>query len=149
MRGEKTQIFRTIECSLRNDCHFYTWYSSEHETFQNECLLFRSCDNVESCTQGCFSGSTNCDNSTTSTPITTSEVPNVCNDLDYLILFDPTRNSKHVSDSNFGLCDNFDSPYPSTDWKGPGWYRLIFMRVNYSFVIYAKFYCFLIPVFGM
>ena len=82
-------------------------------------------------------------------PITTSEVPNVCNDLDYQILFDPTRNIKHVSDSNFGLCDNFDSPYPSTDWKGPGWYRLIFMRVNYSFVIYAKFYCFLIPVCGM
>ena len=64
-----------------------------------------------------------------------SEVPNVCNDLDYLILFDPTRNSKHVADSNFGLCDNFDSSYSSPDWKGPGWYRLIFMRANYNFVI--------------
>ena len=100
-------------------------------------------------TQGCFSGSTNCDNPTTSTPtpITTSEVPNVCNDIDYQILFDSTRNIKHVSDSNFGLCDNFDSPYPSTDWKGPGWYRLIFMRANYNFVKYLNqnmaWYCFL------
>ena len=37
-----------LECSLRNDCRFYTWYSSDYEVFQNECLLFRSCDNVES-----------------------------------------------------------------------------------------------------
>ena len=48
----ETECF--LECSFRKDCHLYTWYSSTHETFQNECLLFRSCDNVESCTQGCF-----------------------------------------------------------------------------------------------
>ena len=73
-------------------------------------------------------------------PMTTSEVSNVCNNLDYKILFDSTRNIKHVADSNLGLCDNFDFSYLSPDWKGPGWYRLIFMRANYNFVIQKNTY---------
>ena len=121
----ETECF--LECSRRNDCHFYTWYSSEHDTFKNECLLFKSCDNVEPCTQGCFSGSTNsiC-NPTTSTPmpLTTSEVPNVCNNLDYMILSDSTRNINYVTDPHFIFCDDFNS-FQNEDWKGPGWYRIM------------------------
>ena len=56
-------------------------------------------------------------------PMTTSEVPNVCHDLDYMILSDSSRNINHVTDSHF--CDDFDSLSSSPDWRGPGWYRIM------------------------
>ena len=46
----------------------------------------------------------------------------VCDDIDYMILDDSTRNVKW--DGFNGYCDSLFTYHTSPDWKGPGWYRL-------------------------
>ena len=66
-----------LECSLSEGCKHYNWYSSEHEEFQEICVLFSACDTLEPCSSGCVSGQLEC--------------ASACNG-DYMILDDPTRN---------------------------------------------------------
>ena len=51
-----------------------------------------------------------------------------CNDIDFNILNDPSRN---IDNTDGGFCDSLDSPYTSPDWKGPG-------NIIISFLIFKE-----------
>ena len=69
---------------------------------------------------------------TTATPITTTPLPTTitttlgyCNDIDYKILDDPTRNSGFSSTESENFCDEVGvNSNQSPDWYGPGWYKI-------------------------
>jgi hypothetical protein len=65
-----------------------------------------------------------CDISPTTTPVTTSATTlpdDPCNDIDYHILDDETRNLNYGRVDNF--CDGLNYECKSPDWKGSSWYR--------------------------
>ena len=68
---------------------------------------------------------------TTTIPPTTTTAPKTttlgyCNDIEYKILDDSTRNSGYETPSeNNDFCDNSkENANESPDWSGPGWYKI-------------------------
>ena len=41
-----------LKCSAIKECKYYTWFSLQNEEVRQECLLFSSCDSVDSCSTG-------------------------------------------------------------------------------------------------
>ena len=78
----------------------------------------------KSCNGGCFIGKVNCEfEPTTTAPLTTtSSQPGPCDDMNYNILTDETRNVNFGRPGQ-GFCDSEDSNDQSSDWNGPSWYR--------------------------
>ena len=97
-------------CAVKYGCEAYTWWDST-SSFINTCFLYRDCMQQSTC-NGCVSGKINCIN----TP------PDQC--VDYMILDDDYRNV-HTNGVGPLNCDNFDTDYVSSDWQGPGYYRIM------------------------
>ena len=95
-------------CLETDSCEAYTWWDNT-SSFINTCFLYRGCKTQGEC-EGCTSGRINC--------IFTG--PNQC--VEYMVLDDPDRS---VSYGKNQYCDNFDGYYPSYDWQGPGYYRIM------------------------
>ena len=121
----KSEFHCSLYCSSNDKCKYYTWFSSENEDIFNECFLFSSCQTVNGCNGGCYVGGVNCHQPTTITPeiTTTTEkflttYPGICDDIEYEVLDDETRNmnyglSNHECyDQYHGeVCDVFDPTY--------------------------------------
>ena len=111
----KTEFGCIVECSITSGCQDYTWYSSENDNFQDECILYSSCDTLEPCQKGCYSGSVDCDSITTtpepdstiSDEHTTTPENKFCNEINYMILDDSTRNIQN-GDEPHSYCDTLD-----------------------------------------
>ena len=56
-----------LQCSATDNCNYYTWFSKENEEIYEECFLFSSCENINSCEAGCYVGSLNCEEPKTTT----------------------------------------------------------------------------------
>ena len=48
------------KCLEMSECNYYTWYNSENEQIHNDCLLFTTCETIQPCNSGCFSGNVLC-----------------------------------------------------------------------------------------
>merc|ERR1712156_964527 len=68
-----------LKCSAIKECKYYTWFSLQNEEVRQECLLFSSCDSVDSCSIGCYIGGVDCGDeppvTTTPAPVTTTPAP--------------------------------------------------------------------------
>ena len=54
-----------LECQKRTDCHFYTFYTGDHELFANQCHLSKFCEVYKRCqgyedTASCYTGPKGC-----------------------------------------------------------------------------------------
>ena len=119
-----------LQCSINDRCKYYTWFSNENEDVSDECLLFSSCQTINECNGGCYVGQVDCNEpttmttDTTTTPTLPTTVPDLCNDIAYLVLDDPKRNINYGHDDHY-FCDQSDYGYESPDWHGANWYRMI------------------------
>ena len=43
-----------LECSIEEECNFYTWYSLANQEISYECFMFSSCDVVDDCKEQGF-----------------------------------------------------------------------------------------------
>ena len=68
-------------CENTQGCEYYTWHDSS-ASLKNFCFLLTSCENVVECNKGCSSGPPQCQTEH-------------CEEIEYKLLDDPTRNKKH------------------------------------------------------
>ena len=96
-------------CFETDGCEAYTWWDNT-SSFLNTCFLYGGCEAQGEC-EGCVSGRINC--------IFTG--PNQC--VEYMVLDDAKRSVNNGYDL---YCDTVDTDYrPSSDWQGPGYYRIM------------------------
>ena len=57
----KSEFECFLQCSVLDDCKYYTWFSQENPDIYEECFLFSSCNTVNPCNGGgCYIGSIDC-----------------------------------------------------------------------------------------
>jgi len=102
-------------CLETNDCEAYTWWDNT-SSFINTCFLYGVCDNQREC-EGCVSGRINY----------IFPGPNQC--VEYMVLDAADRIVNNGGCGNYHVddcyCDKIGRSDTSSDWQGPGYYRII------------------------
>ena len=97
----KSEFEFWLQCSINDQCIYYTWFSPKNEDVSKECILFSLCQTINECNGdgGCYLGQVDCYEPTTThttiTPVLTITASELCNDNVYLILDEQTRNMNY------------------------------------------------------
>ena len=106
--ADKVQECRQF-CLETDGCEAYTWWDNT-SLFINTCFLYGGCETQGEC-EGCVSGRINC------------IIPQPDHCVEYMVLDNAYRSVNNSENQSY--CDR-PSPFPqSSDWQGPGYYRMI------------------------